>query len=100
MFKNGTILTTITIPPPYLIKKKPTTNTIVAKKKFYFIFLPVIYKGEGILDLVGLGRSFLGQIGVEFNSQSIGAHYICSGRIRAAPLSALVTKLAFSARRN
>ena len=46
LFKNGTILTTITS-ITYIHKGKATTATINAKKTFT-LFLPVTYKGEGI----------------------------------------------------
>ena len=45
VFKNGTILTTITYTTS-INKGKPTTATINTKKKY--IILPVTYKGEDI----------------------------------------------------
>ena len=50
----------------------------------YPLVLPVVYNGKVSRLLGGLKSSYWGQIGVELNYQSIGAHYRCCGRIRAA----------------
>ena len=79
LFKNGTILTTITSTKS-IHKEKATTATI--KWLPYFCLLHTKGKLSPLLE--GLESSFWGQIGVEFNFQSTGAHYMCGGRIRAA----------------
>ena len=80
--KNGTILTTITSTTS-ILKGKATTATINANKNLHYFCL-LRPKGEVSPVLEGLESSFWGQIGVEFNFQSTGAHYRCGGRIRAA----------------
>ena len=86
LFKNGTILTTITTTTNIPTRKTTTatSHTIVAKKNHLCYLCLLSTMGKVSRLLVGLESSFWGQIGVEFNFQSIGAHYRCGGRIRAA----------------
>ena len=53
-------------------------------KKHLHYFCLLHTKGKVFPILEELEISFWGQIGVEFNFQSTGAHYRCGGRIRAA----------------
>ena len=82
LFKNGTILTTITSTTS-IHKGKATTATLNAKKHLHNFCL-LHPKGKVSPVLEGLESSFWGQIVVEFNFQSTGANYRCDGRIRAA----------------
>ena len=57
-------------------------RTITSAIYLYFCLLHT--KGKVFPLLEGLESSFWGQIGVEFNFQSTGAHYRWYSRIRAA----------------
>ena len=101
LFKNGTILTTITSTTS-IHKGKATTATINAKKTST-LFLPVTYKGEGISasrrarELI-LGSNW-GRIQFPIHWCTLQVWWPHQGRtltVERSPLSALVTKLAFS----
>ena len=61
-----------------------TTATICITQKNLCYFGLLHTKGKVFPLLEGLERSFWGQIGVELNFQSTGAHYRCGGRINSA----------------
>ena len=104
LFKNGTILSTITSTAS-THKGKAITATINAKKTS-IILLPVTYKGEGIAASRRARELFLGsnccRIQFLINPcplQVWWPHQGCTLIVKRSPLSALVTKLAFSVRK-
>ena len=85
LFKNDTILTSITTTYFKPTRKTATTktHTIVAKKPSQ-IFLPVVYNGNGMLAFIKARELFLASNWGISNFQSIGAHYRYGSPIRAA----------------
>ena len=79
LFRNCTILSTISSTTS-ILKGKATTATINAKENIYVLHT----EGKVFPLLEGLESSFWGQIGLEFNFQSPGAHCRCGGCIRVA----------------
>ena len=84
LFKNCIILTTITITTNIPTKNlHPSQHTPSSPKKHLRHFCLLSKIGKESQLLVGLESYFWG-LGVEFNFQSIGAHYRCCSRIKAA----------------
>ena len=101
-FQNGTILTTITSTTS-IHKGKATTATINVQKKTFMLFLPVIYKGEGMSASRRVGELILGsnwgRIQFPIHWCTLQVWWPHHGRtlpVERSPLSALVTKIAFS----
>ena len=82
LFKNGTILTTITSTTS--IHKERQQQPPSTPKENLHNFCLLRPKGKVSLVLEGLETSFWGQIGVELNFQSTGSDYMCGVRINSA----------------
>ena len=106
LFKNGTILTTMTTTTTIPTRKTATTHTIIARKDIFAIF-PVVYNKEGILASSRARQLILGSNWgrIEFPVHWCTLHvwWPHQGRtltVQRSTLSALVTKLAFLASRS